>query len=195
MRKIVIFLVIVLAFFAGYQFLQSSPAQPATNPEAIEQEAENQTRAFGEPSRLKIAKIGVDADIEQVGMDEKGNMDVPKDPDNAAWYTLGHKVGENGSAVIAAHFDKPSGEPAIFYRLNSLSPGDTIEVEDDSGNSLTFEVEDAERYPFNDFPLQKVFNTTGVSRLNLITCDGVWNKVDQTYSDRLVVYSKLVTDD
>ncbi len=128
-------------------------------------------------------------------MDEKGNMDVPKDPDNAAWYTLGHKIGGDGSAVIAAHFDKPSGEPAVFYRLSSLSPGDTIEVEDDKGNSLIFEVEDSARYPFNDFPLQKVFNTTGVSRLNLITCDGVWNRVDETYSDRLVVYTKLATND
>jgi len=194
MKKVVIFLIIILGVFAGYSFLQKSPAstQEATRPPEVTQSGRNGTSVFGSPVKLRISKLGVDATIEQVGMDEKGNMDVPKDPDNAAWYSLGHKVGDNGSAVIAAHFDKPSGEPAVFYKLSSLRPGDTIEVEDDTGKTLTFEVEDSERYPFNDFPLQRVFNTAGVSRLNLITCDGVWNRVDETYSDRLVVYTRLV---
>lgn len=198
MKKIVIIVFIAMVLFAGYLFLQKDVPIPLESQQQTISRAETtQTTPslFGQPSRLKIPALGVDVVIEEVGMDEKGNMDVPRDPNNAAWYTLGHKIGSNGSAVIAAHYDLPSGDPAVFYRLSSLTQGDTIEVEDGDGTTLTYEVEESGMYPFNDFPLQRVFNTTGIARLNLITCDGAWNSSEGTYSSRLVVYTKLANSE
>src|SRR3981081_1577001 len=57
------------------------------------------------PARLQIPKIGVDATVEQVGVDRAGNMDIPKSPNNVAWYSPGVAPGQNGDAVIAGHLD------------------------------------------------------------------------------------------
>jgi sortase A len=51
-----------------------------------------------------------------------------------------------------------------------------------------------ERYPYNQFPLTEVFGDAEIPRLNLITCNGVWDKNSKNYSDRLVVYSKLAAE-
>ncbi|MEX1995714.1 MAG: hypothetical protein WD887_02975, partial [Candidatus Saccharimonadales bacterium] len=40
------------------------------------------------PVRLKIPRIDVDADIEYVALTIAGDMDVPKGPNNAAWFAL-----------------------------------------------------------------------------------------------------------
>ena len=195
MKKIIVFIFIALAAYAGYLFLRSH-TQATDIPQRLGTSNRRQPPAqqseFGTPARIEIPKLGVDTSIEQVGMDNKGNMDVPKDPDNVALYTLGYHIGDNGSAVIAAHFDKPSGAPAVFYHLNSLQPGDKINVIDTQGNTLTYQVTESTAFPYNDFPLQKVFNTPGTPSLNLITCDGTWDKSKQTYSNRLVVFSELV---
>lgn len=156
----------------------------------VEVPSTSQIRSFI-PTKIRIEKLDVNASIESVGMDKEGRMDVPQDPDNAAWYTLGFKPGDMGSAVIAAHFDKPDGSPAVFAELTTLTSGDTITVEDSEGKELTYTVQSTATYPFDAFPLQKVFNTTSSRGLNLITCDGTWDKSKKSYSNRFVVYSKL----
>ncbi len=143
------------------------------------------------PRRLIISKLHVDAAIESVGMDSKGNMDVPKDSDNAAWYNLGYKPGENGSAVIDGHFDKQSGAPAVFYELGSLNSGDTIQIEQSDGKRLTFEVTKSDMYAYDKLPLQEIFNTSGKPVLNLITCNGTFDTSAKNYSKRLVVQAVL----
>lgn len=143
------------------------------------------------PITLRIPKFGISAMVESVGMDKKGRMDVPKKDENVAWYNLGFKPGSLGSAVIAGHFDTVTGAPAVFYNLNKLTPGDQIIVTSSSGKDLIFKVTDKQLYPDASFPLQKVFNTTDKPRLNLITCDGVWNRATQNYSQRLVVFTEL----
>jgi len=194
MKKIVFIIFILLAAYAGYLFLKDHTQAknlPLTPPEQIKNQPTQQQTTFGTPSRIQIPKLGVDTTVEQVGMDTNGNMDVPKDPDNVAWYRLGYKIGGNGSAVIAAHFDKPSGAPAVFYHLSSLKSGDEIKISDESGNVLTYRVTESTAYPYDNFPLQKVFNSPGTPTLNLITCDGTWDRTKKTYSNRLVVFSQL----
>ncbi len=57
------------------------------------------------PKILSIPKLEVNAEIETVGLDNKGAMDVPKNAMNVAWYNLGPKPGEKGNAVMAGHLD------------------------------------------------------------------------------------------
>ena len=70
------------------------------------------------PQTLHIPKINVAAAIEQVGLDTQGRMDVPEDADNVAWYKLGYKPGQKGNAVLAGHYDKETGEPAVFWDIS-----------------------------------------------------------------------------
>lgn len=142
------------------------------------------------PVRLLIPKLGLDVSIESKGEDAAGHMDVPG-WENVAWYNLGPKPGEEGSAVIAGHYDTPDGAPSTFYSLSTLWPGDEIYVQDELNNVLRFTVKDMRNYDYFLFPINEVFADPSGRKLNLITCSGTWNHALQTYSDRLVVFAEL----
>lgn len=147
----------------------------------------------GVPVRLQIPSISVDAEIESVANDEKGRMDVPKDDMNTAWYNPGYRPGMNGNAVLAGHYDKKDGSAAVFWNLAKLNDGDEIIITDDKGKDWKFLVTKSVKYPNKEFPIKTVFGPASEPMLNLITCDGTWTQ-GTGYSDRHVVYSKLVTE-
>ena len=144
---------------------------------------------IGAPGRLKIPSINVDAPVEYVGLTSDGAMDVPKVPANVAWFNQGPRPGENGSAVIAGHYGWKNNIPAAFDTIHTLRKGDKIYIEDENGVNTVFVVREIQIYSKNeDAPL--VFGSSdGKAHLNLITCTGVWNKAEKTYSDRLIVFT------
>jgi sortase A len=143
------------------------------------------------PSKLIISKIGINTSIESVGLDGEKRMDVPKDDMNVGWYKYGAIPGEKGSAVLAGHFDTKSGGPAIFYRLSELKKGDSIIVTSKSKDERTFIVTEIQVFKDETFPISLVFSQDDTERLNLITCDGVFDNNEKNYTDRLVVFSEL----
>jgi len=145
----------------------------------------------GVPQKIRIPKIGVDATVESVGLDAEKKMEVPKGADNAGWYSLGARPGEKGNAVLDGHLDKKDGSAAVFFKVASLKAGDKILITDDKGKEYTFAVTSVTEYPYDNFPLQKVFGPTSESMLNLISCKGTWNEETHNYSHRTVVYSQL----
>lgn len=146
----------------------------------------------GIPQRIVIPKIHVDAVIESVAKDNEGRMDIPKIAKDTAWYDLGFRPGEKGSAVIDGHYDMVTGAPAVFYDIAKLTPGDKIFVTDTTGKQYIFAVDQTTSYAFDNLPLQTIFSSTDKARLNLITCIGTWDKVKKNYSNREVVYSELI---
>jgi len=147
--------------------------------------------AAGLPVRLEIPAIGVNATIEQVGTLPNGAIDVPKIPDNVAWYVESALPGQAGkSSVISGHLDSPYG-PAVFYKLRMLVPGDELAVTFENRERHVFVVEGKERYFYEDVPLDKVSSSTPRRMLNLITCDGAWDRGQANYQQRLVVYTRL----
>lgn len=147
---------------------------------------------FGTPRLLSIPEIGVEARVESVGLDEEKEMDVPRDPNNVAWYMFGARPGQKGNAVLAGHLDSDTG-PAVFYNLSDLEEGDEVLVLDDKGTVLKFIVVEESVYPVEEFPLDRVFGNQedSVPRLNLITCGGRFNGSTKEYSHRVVIYSEL----
>jgi len=156
-------------------------------------ESSNAPELPGIPTSITIPKINVHAAVESVGMDSLGRMDVPKTADDTAWYSPGYKPGMNGSAVIDGHLDRVTGAPAVFWNLKLLSAGDQIIITENNGQKYTFAVDHIMRYPYDSFPIKDVFGATHTPTLNLITCNGVWDQNTKNYSDRLVVYSKLLS--
>lgn len=143
------------------------------------------------PLRLTIEKLGIEAAIEQVGLDAKNNMDVPKQVDNVAWYQLGAQPGDAGNAVIAGHLDSYTG-PAVFYNLGSLEAGDEVAVTHADGSISRFRVTQKSSYPYDQFPIADVFGPTDNKRLNLITCEGDYSQATKLYSHRIVIYTELI---
>lgn len=141
------------------------------------------------PTRLIISKININVPIENVGQDSNGIMEIPKDTQDVGWFELGKKPGEIGSAVIAGHYGLYKGVPTIFNELHELEKGDEISVEDKSGNMTTFIVKESKKYnPIAD--TTEIFSSDDEkAHLNLITCDGAWNKDSKSFDQRLVIFS------
>lgn len=144
---------------------------------------------FGLPVRLKIPAINIDATIEHVGLTSLGAMDVPKGPTNAAWFELGPRPGDIGSSVINGHYGWKNGIPAVFDNLHKLQLGDKIYVADKDGATIVFIVREIRSYNLNVDAFGVFDSNDGRSHLNLITCEGVWDKASQSYSNRLVVFA------
>ena len=112
---------------------------------------------------------------------------------DVAWYKGGPLPGMPGSAVIDGHVDGKNVPKAVFYNLGKLKKGDTVQVVNAGGETLSFKVINTKTYAYDD-PAADVFaSDVGVSRLNLITCGGTWIKAKKLYDKRVVVFTKLVT--
>lgn len=141
-------------------------------------------------TRLTIPNIGVDAEIESLGLTPTGAMDTPEGPNNVGWYSLGVRPGEMGSAVIGGHRGWKNGESAVFDDLDRLKKGDSITVTDTHGETHIFIVSETRVYDRSDI-VPEVFISNGGAYLNLITCIGIWNDELKSSQERLVVFADL----
>lgn len=146
----------------------------------------------GLPVRLNIPVIGVDTAIEDALITPDGRMDVPAGSINVAWFSLGPHPGEVGSAVIGGHFGIRSGVPFVFYNLDKLKVGDRIMIVNDKGDTITFVVRRIASFDRNADATTVFTSHDGLAHLNLITCEGVWNQVNDSYPERLVVFTDAV---
>lgn len=144
------------------------------------------------PQRISIPSIKLDALVEQVGVLENGQMDVPKIFDRVGILSPWTRPGMMGNAVIAGHFDHYTG-PAVFYHIRKLKPGDQIIVTDLQNKKLTFRVKKVESYAASEAPIDSIFGDSQQARLNLITCAGAFNRKTQEHAKRLVVFSELAS--
>jgi LPXTG-site transpeptidase (sortase) family protein len=145
------------------------------------------------PVGLRIPTLGIDTTVQWVGVDAEGRMGVPSNYTDVAWYERGPTPGTPGNAVIAGHLDSKTG-PAVFYRLEDLKPGDEIFVTAANGQEYRFIVTASEVYVADDAPVDRIFGTAVTPHLNLITCDGAFDRAIRQYDKRLVVYSELKVD-
>lgn len=178
------FFVFMLATIVIFILTPDLPVQGSSIIEPIQTSS-----LVGIPTRLEIPKIGVNSDLEYVGLTANGDLGAPNGPANAAWFDLGPRPGEKGTAIIDGHSGWKNGIPAVFDHLNKLEKGDKIYVVDNAGATVTFVVRESRLYdPLAD--ASKVFNSNDdKAHLNLITCEGIWNKSEKSYSNRLVVFA------
>lgn len=146
----------------------------------------------GFPVRLKIPIIGVDSLIEDAVITPEGRMDVPEGSVNVAWFALGPHPGQVGSAVIGGHFGIKDGIPFVFYNLDKLRVGDKVYVLDDKGSTLAFKVRSISLLDRNADATSVFTSSDGLAHLNLITCEGVWNRVNDSYPLRRVVFADAI---
>lgn len=139
---------------------------------------------------LRIPKLGLRAKVQAVGLNPQGNMGAPRNLLDVSWYKGSALPGNKGNAVIAGH----SGQPhqTAFWNLESLHVGDKIEVVDASGTLAQFTVTNVQRVAPDVATREHIFGQTDQTHLNLITCDGSWDKASKSYSERLIVFSSRI---
>jgi LPXTG-site transpeptidase (sortase) family protein len=141
------------------------------------------------PTRLAIPKIKVDASLESVYLTPQGAVGAPETPSLAGWFDLGPRPGEKGTAIIVGHFGWKNDTPAVFDNLSTLQKGDKVYVQDEKGDTVTFVVREVRTYGPNDDTSGVFSSTDGNAHLNLITCGGVWDAAQHSYSARTVVFT------
>lgn len=143
------------------------------------------------PEKLVIPKIDVSTIVQNVGLNQNGEMDVPKALSEVGWYKDGPLPGEKGNAVIAGHEVDQYGLGVVFKNLYLLAQGDSIFIQTKTGKELEFVVSDKKIYKYDEAPVKEIFGQTESINLNLITCAGEFLKDKKTKNQRLVIYTKF----
>ncbi len=147
------------------------------------------------PVGLKLGSLGVDAPVVPTGVDQRtGQMAVPSNVRDVAWYQFGSVPGERGSAVLAAHVDLKSQGPGVFFDLRKVDEGDVVEVAFSDGTVRFFRVEARTVYQKDELPLDTIFAREGSPVLTLITCGGGFSESSGSYDSNVVVYAVPLGD-
>jgi len=145
------------------------------------------------PASLSIPAIDLHTTLQMLGLDSSGELNPPTNTTQAGWYTGSALPGQPGPTVLAGHVDTYQG-PAVFYRLDDLSPGDTVTVTLRGGKTVEYVVSDVQVYPKDDFPTAEVYGARPDPELRLITCGGSFDYEKRSYRDNVVVYAVLASN-
>jgi sortase (surface protein transpeptidase) len=197
LRLLGLILVLILGVFGSLPASISEQAEPHT-PSALNAATPtiipvHMADTAANPLRLVIPTIGVNAFVEQLGIQANGDLATPTQSpwDDVGWYKLGPHPGERGSAVIDGHLDRPGGSWAVFWRLSDMRVGDEVLVVNGAGKTLHFRVTRMAFYAPQAAPIQDIFGNSGGIYLNLLTCAGDWIPSEKQTTLRLVVYTSL----
>lgn len=180
----------IASFLLAYIFIFKIQHPKQSDINNIGTQEQDQVSSANLPARLKIPGIDVDAAVELVGLTPAGDMDTPKKPEDVAWFNLGTRPGEKGSAVITGHYGTwKNGKGSVFDNLHKLRQGDKIFVEDDNGSTTVFVVRESRSYDPSADAIDVFSSNDEKAHLNLTTCEGIWNKDSKIYSERLVVFT------
>lgn len=172
----------------------SSPNSPSSGPadDATGEGRETATLPRSAPLQVEIPAIDVRSSLLELGLAQDGTAEVPssEDADQAGWYRYSPTPGELGPAVIIGHVDSETG-PAVFYRLQDLTPGDDIRVEREDGTVAEFTVDNIDTFAKDSFPTEQVYGDIDHSGLRLITCGGTYDGGSGGYQANTVVFATL----
>lgn len=172
------------------------PSSRAGSPSSTPSRAS--TCRAGEPARLVIPALGVDAPFERIGLDPIAEPDTegrrplgnPKDRTRAGWYADGPRPG-TGTGTVLTNGHTYRDNSAIFKEdfAERIAVGQLIHVRQRNGSTCSYsvsrvwrEVDAARDYP-RIVVSEHLYDFEGPERLFLTTCGGSWNSVTQNYDD------------
>lgn len=146
------------------------------------------------PHRVDIPAIGVRAPVVRRGLDRDRAVDPPPydRPGAVGWYAGGTEPGRAGAALFVGHVDTES-DPAVFYDLSALKPGQQVRVLRADGSLAVFTVEDVEVLRRDRFDPARAYGErrAGRAELRLITCGGAFDPATGSYAANVVVSAYL----
>jgi LPXTG-site transpeptidase (sortase) family protein len=146
--------------------------------------------AKDQPRSIQLPAIGASGLIQKMGIDQHNAIAVPGNVSVAGWYALGAKPGDTGVSLIDGHV-QGKYSPGIFKKLKDLKPGDQLSVIYGDNSVRTFQVVRLTAYSPEDTAKHMLEPTDGIkAQLNLITCDGTYNKATHEYDKRILVITK-----
>lgn len=152
------------------------------------------TAPADQPRYISIPAININnARVLSVGVNSDGNIDVPKNVNDTAWYDGSAKPGQDGAVFIDGHTSFSRSFTAIFDNLPKLNIGDTITIERGDGKKFTYKIVDKETISRDRVDMNKALSVQGDAKqgLTLMTCTGKYNYATGGAQDRLIIYAVL----
>ncbi|MET0966365.1 MAG: class F sortase [Nakamurella sp.] len=146
------------------------------------------------PIALSMPAIGINSPMIELGLNPDGSVEVPSldDPDSKpGWYRNSPAPGTLGPSIILGHVDSREFGPGVFYDLQKLQPGDTIEVAREDGTVAIFAIDSVQTVQKSDFPTLEVYGNLDHSGLRLITCGGEFDPDARSYESNIIAYASL----
>jgi LPXTG-site transpeptidase (sortase) family protein len=150
-----------------------------------------------QPYTMIIPKLGVDAPVDEYGLDDNAIPEVPEGDDAAdvvAWYNFSARPGEGSNAVFAGHVTWFGA--AVFYNLTTMAAGDEIRLKGQDGTEMLYRVSETFQVDPQDADSLDVMKATPSDMMTIITCDGAYSDTNDPvyggeYSHRFVVRAVL----
>lgn len=140
------------------------------------------------PARVQVDWAGVAADIEPIGTDATGQLELPSNPAEAGWYRYSASPdAAEGTTVLAAHVDAVGYGVGPFAHLVDAPKGTEITVTDTTGHATTYSIDTVSLVSKSQVPWKSVFTETGPHRLILVTCGGVFDYTTHHYLSNLLI--------
>lgn len=154
-------------------------------------------------ARMIIEKIGIDAAVVTLGLDENNVPRVPTNPDEVVWYDWSMRPGWGSNAVFSGHVDwTVNGVPVtgVFYDLRKVEVGDTIKVRLADNTEYQYKVIGNVAIAYDDPQALEVMGATPSEMITIITCGGTWvpergNPIGGNYTHRQIVRAELIRPD
>ena len=202
-KKYLVYIICIIVVSSVLVFWQKSAYSPVFLQEiagvsGVDEKPVNQNDidahavAADKPRILIIPNIDLIARIFEVGLTADNAVDTTKGIYDVGWYTGSSIPGQNGLAFLEGHVSGPNNM-GIFYDLKKLKIGDEIIVEMGNGQKNTFVVKQSEEIKLEEVDMAKVLQSIdpNIPGLNLMTCSGKFNKIEDTFANRYIVYSVL----
>lgn len=174
----------------------SAPSPSPTS--AVAPVASEPATPRGNPTNVRVSRRGVtilskpiSGAVDYSVQGSKRVLEPPASNTMVGWFQhngVWPRPGFVGPSTLVGHISF-RGDPGPFYKLRFVRPGDTVVVSYSSGDRATFMVTAVDKPPKLDLPVKKIWNTTSVPELRLITCDPNTPFVDGHYLGNIVVYA------
>ena len=166
--------------------------------EPTEQEVREYIVAADRPRYLTVEKLGIrNARILPMGLNNKGELDTPRNVYDVGWYDGSGKPGQGGTMIIDGH----NGGPhvlGVFKNLPNLVEGDEIKVERGDGAIFRYLVVENKAVLLSEADEYMVTAAkspeAGKESVTLISCTGEWSQQQGTYLSRQFTRAVLVED-
>ena len=172
------------------------PAEELIEEEPTEEEVVEYTVAPDRPRYLTIKRLGIiNARILPMGVNNKGELDTPRNIFDVGWYEASGKPGQGGAAIIDGHNGGPHVH-GVFKDLPVLAKGDVITVERGDGVIYNYKVVENNSILLSEanayMPTAARSPEVGKESVTLITCTGEWSQSRGTYLSRQFTRAVLV---
>jgi sortase (surface protein transpeptidase) len=153
-----------------------------------------QPAQFSQPKSISVSSLGIKSEIISLKKDAQGRLEVPRDKNvnKVGWYSNSPTPGQIGASILVGHLDQYDGSPSVFFRLGEIEVGSLVEIIRQDGDTIRFKVTDKSKVYKNEFPTDKVYQSTKSATIHLITCGGWYDANAGDYDSNVIVTAELV---